>query len=315
MRLRRNAFTLIELLVVIAIIAILIALLLPAVQQAREAARRTQCKNNLKQIGLAVHNYESTYRTLPINRYGDYSFPSVWGGPYENSASWSWLASILPYVDQGPLYNAANIPNVTLQNSPQVGVGVALFTCPSDSIGGQSARQELSHYLRTSMQVGTTSYKGVQGANFCWGDWANAGTGGRSCEPWRDGDGAFSVLNWTDPKRWPDFVDGTSNTTIVGEDQYNAASPGNGNYGLGFAWAHSVEAVKNCAIPINARRPDGTAYADTDWQGHNGFRSRHVGGCQFLLGDGAVKFLSENISLGLYRALATLKGGEVVPEF
>lgn len=315
MNARRTAFTLIELLVVIAIIAVLVALLLPAVQQARESARRTQCKNNLKQIGLAIHNYESNYNTLPINRYGDYTYASVWGGAYETSVSWSWIASILPYIDQAPLYNAANIPNVTLQNSPQVAASIPMITCPSDVIGGQSTRAEVSNYLRVSLQVGMTNYKGVQGANFGWGAWANPGTAGHSNEPWSDGDGAMYVLNWVRPPRWRDFIDGTSNTTIVGEDKYNEKAAGNGNYGLGFAWAHSVEAVKNCALPMNARQPNGTPYADNDWQGRNGFYSPHTGGGHFLLGDGTVRFLSENVALGLYRGLATLNGGEVINEF
>src|SRR6218665_3746896 len=96
-RLRRVGFTLIELLVVIAIIAILIALLLPAVQQAREAARSSQCRNHLKQLSLAVHNYTETFGYLPINRYGDYAYTNVWNYAFEDSYSWSWLASILPY--------------------------------------------------------------------------------------------------------------------------------------------------------------------------------------------------------------------------
>lgn len=312
-RLMRRGFTLIELLVVIAIIAVLIALLLPAVQQAREAARRTQCRNHLKQLGLAIHNYESAFGMLPINRYGDYGYSSFWNYAFEDSYSWSWLATILPYIDQTPLWNQANIPNVRLMDSPQIATPIAAFLCPSDSTNG--ARNERSHYLRNNPLVGLTNYKGVQGANFCWGDWPNPGTGGHSCEPWEDGDGPIYPLNWTRPLRWQRFTDGMSATLMVGESVYDPAAPGPNNYGLGWAWAHSVEACALAAMPINAKRPNGTPYAPTDWTGKNGFHSRHTGGAQFALADGSVRFLSENMALGLYRALATVAGGEPAKDF
>jgi prepilin-type N-terminal cleavage/methylation domain-containing protein len=311
----RRAFTLIELLVVIAVIAILMALLLPAVQQAREAARRTECKNHLKQLALAVHNYESAFRKLPINRYGDYSYSSVWNYAYEDSYSWSWLATILPYIDQAPLWNAADIPHVQLKDSPHISATIPTFTCPSDTLHGSGPRHERSHYLRTNPLVGMTNYKGVQGANFCWGDWPNPGTGGHGCEPWEDGDGVFYPLNWVRPLGWNNLPDGLSATLMIGEDRYVAEAPGDMHYGLGWAWAHSVEACAIASFPINARRPDGTPYAPTDWQGNNGFHSWHVGGAQFALSDGSVRFLSENMALGLYRALATVAGGEVTGEY
>ena len=312
---QRNAFTLIELLVVIAITAVLIALLLPAVQQAREAARRSQCRNHLKQLGLAVHNYEATFGLLPINRYGDYAYSSVWGGPFEDSYSWSWLASILPYIDQTTLWNQGNIPNVRLKDSPAVAATIPIFTCPSDMLQGSAARNETSNYLRTNPLVGMTNYKGVQGSNFCFGDWANPGTAGHGCEPWEDGDGIFFPMNFAQKVGWRNITDGLSTTLMIGEDVYDPNSPGVGNFGIGFAWAHSVEACAMAAIPINAKRPDGTPYASTDWQGRNGFRSRHIGGTQFALADGSVRFLSENMALGLYRALGTISGQELVNEF
>src|SRR5215510_13523635 len=104
MRMKRSGFTLIELLVVIAIIAVLIGLLLPAVQKVREAAARADCANNLKQIGLAVHAYHDSHRKLPASQYGDYSDPTAFGGPYYTSRSWSFLALILPYLEQQNLY-------------------------------------------------------------------------------------------------------------------------------------------------------------------------------------------------------------------
>ena len=310
-----RGFTLIELLVVIAVIAVLVALLLPAVQQAREAARRAQCKSNLKQLVLAVHNYESVHSVLPINRYGDYGYQSVWNGPYEDSNSWSWLASILPHLDQTPLWNQANIPNVALQNSPALAQPIRLFTCPSDGLSGSAVRSELSHYLRSNVLVGMTNYKGVEGANFCWGDWANPGTDGHGCEPWNDGDGALYPMNWTHCLRWSGFKDGMSSTIIIGEDVYDATAPGPFHYGLGYAWAHPVEACATAALPINARHVNGAPYASGDWTGENGFQSRHSGGAQFALADGSVRFLNQNMALGLYRAAATIAGQELVAEF
>jgi prepilin-type N-terminal cleavage/methylation domain-containing protein len=315
LRSSNRGFTLIELLVVIAIIAILIALLLPAVQQAREAARRTQCRNHLKQLALAVHNYESNFGFLPINRYGDYGYSSYWNGPYEDSYSWSWLATILPYIDQGPLWNAANIPNVKLKDSSYVATSIPVFDCPSDMLYGSAVHPETSNYLRTNFLVGMTNYMGVQGANFCWGDWANPGTAGNSCEPWEQGDGAIFPLNWVRPLRWARFTDGTSNTTMIGEQVYDSNDPGNQNYGLGHAWAHTVETCAIAAMPINAKHANGTPYVSGDWTGKNGFSSRHVGGAHFALADGSTRFLSENMALGLFRALATVAGQEPVGEF
>lgn len=312
---RGGGFTLIELLVVIAVIAILIALLLPAVQQAREAARRTQCRNHLKQLGLAVHNYESTFSRFPISRYGDYGYTAVWGYAFEDSRSWSWMASLLPYVDQTPLWNEGNIPGARLIDSPALGRSVALFNCPSDELAGSASRGETSHYLRTGAVVGLANYKGVMGANFCWGDWANPGTAGQSCEPWEQGDGLLYPMNWTRSMGWNRVPDGLSATLMIGESTYEARDPGPNRYGLGFSWAHSVEASATAALPINARHADGTPYAVGDWQGRNHFRSRHVGGAQFTVADGSVRFLSENMALGLLRALATIQGGEVVPDF
>ncbi len=306
----RGGFTLIELLVVIAIIGLLIALLLPAVQAARETARQSQCTNNLKQIAIAVHNFELAHHTLPFNRYGDYEAPSAFGGWDQNSQSWSWLASSLPFLEEYALYQQGRIPTASLSGSNIVGTKLAGLNCPSDTI--ENPKLVSSHYLQNTL-VGMNSYKGVSGANFCWGDYANGGTNGHSCEPWDDGDGTFYSMNWRRPIGWSKIVDGTSHTMIVGEVAWNAtrASCNTPCYGLGYSWAHSTEATATAAIPPNATRPNGSSYADDDYQNQNGFSSRHPGGASFAFADGSVHFLPDDIGLNVYRSFATIAGNEL----
>lgn len=165
---RPRAFTLVELLVVIAIIGVLVALLLPAVQAAREASRRAKCQNHLRQIGLAVHLFEDSHKKIPANRYGDYDAWTDFGGPFENSSSWSWLAAILPYLEQANIANTGDIPNRQLNQTAVLATSIPVFHCPSDEIGRIKTFFEKSRYLR-GLQTGLTNYKGVQGANFCCG--------------------------------------------------------------------------------------------------------------------------------------------------
>jgi prepilin-type N-terminal cleavage/methylation domain-containing protein len=312
---RRTGFTLIELLVVLAIIAILIGLLLPAVQKVREAANRMTCQNNLKQLALAVQGYHDAQGYLPINRYGDYDNWAAFGGPYENSASWSWLSCLLPHLEQDNLYLQGGIPATPLNQSAATAQVVRVFLCPSDHALGIGPQVESTHYLRTGLLVGLTNYKGVQGANWCWGDWANPGTNGNSCEGFWRGDGIFYPMDWERPKILSHIQDGTSNTLMIGEDVWSADIATHGYadviYGGGFAWAHPVESTLTCAIPPNAKSPSGGAYPFWDWTDVHGFKSRHPGGVQFACADGSVHFINDALPLGLYRALATISGGEV----
>lgn len=295
---------------VIAIIAVLVALLLPAVQQAREAARRTSCRNNLKQIALALTAFETAQRRLPVNQYGDYGHATAFGGAYEDSRSWSWLTALLPHLERNNTSERIDVGSTRLVDSDVAEEPISVFACPSDHHDGVGEQGYVSHYLRTGKPFALTNYKGVQGANFCWGDWANPGTNGMSCEGWEQGDGLLFPMNWVEPLQWQDVEDGASNTFVIGEDVHEPGDPGPGRFGLGSAWAHSVEACASAALPPNARRPDGSPYPPGDWQGRNGFHSRHIGGVQFALGDGSVRFVSDHIALGLYRALATINGGE-----
>ena len=313
---RARGFTLIELLVVIAIIAILIALLLPAVQQAREAARRVQCRNNLKQIGLALHNYESSHRVFPPGTLG---FPKVF----------SAHAHLLPYVDQAPLQNLIDydyppldfgIPGWEVNEAASKTV-VSLFLCPSD-------RDRVP-----GSDFGATSYV------------ANVGSGLPNDGSSNNADGIIFVRSSIG---FADIRDGTSNTvafseSLLGSGQASAAgsppadparevlelpmgtattpsdcsSPGGGMWSgqRGAKWinGHYGDTLYNHFYGPNAQQ----------WDCGNGFhnfgltaaRSQHEGGVFILLCDGSVRFAGESVDLGTWRAIATRQGNEVVGEF
>jgi prepilin-type processing-associated H-X9-DG protein len=291
---------LIELLVVIAIIAVLIALLLPAVQQAREAARRTQCKNNLKQIGLALHNYHDAFSTFP---------PGYIAGPNLSvtTPGWGWATMILPHLDQTSLYNGINfnLPVEHASNSVVVNTRLNAFVCPSDLIQGTLVLTDSSN--TTIVQTTPSCYPGCVG---------NDNTDVDS----PTGNGVFIRNSRT---RMADITDGTSNTIIVGERSFafakgswigapNSALVRAGqrnNYqtatepsaGLALAHAHFVNANAD---------PDG---------GLDDFSSLHWGGAHMLFADGSVRFFQTVVSDGglevTFQALGTCSGGEVVGEY
>jgi prepilin-type N-terminal cleavage/methylation domain-containing protein len=324
LRRKDRGFTLVELLVVIAIIGILIALLLPAIQAAREAARRAECSNHLKQLAMAVHTFESMNRVLPYNRYSDPAYQvlgwNYWGTFNEEGKNWSWLASILPYVENLPLYKQLKIPKNRLKDSQMIDTSISLFFCPTDvTIMNHSPFTETTRYMN-SISVGLTNYKGCFGANWCWGDWVNPVTpplrnspAPDYCESWRDGDGIMGIMAWVKPLKWKDVQDGSSNTLLAGEQIWNQVrSTTPMGYGLGFSWAHSAETVACASMPPNAGRPDGSGYAENDWKNLNGFRSRHPGGVQFIFADASAHFITDSIDLPVYRALGTIAGKEKV---
>jgi prepilin-type N-terminal cleavage/methylation domain-containing protein/prepilin-type processing-associated H-X9-DG protein len=312
---RRPGFTLVELLVVIAIIAVLIGLILPAVQKVREAASRMTCRSNLRQIALATHAYHDAHRTLPVNSLQAVGPGGEQGLYGPQSRAWSWLARLLPYVDQDNLSRHGNIPWNTLYDSREVvAAPVTLFLCPSDTAFGRGARDDAADIgLRIPpapdtppyIPAGQTNYKGVSGANWMWGDdrWHNPGTNGQ-WDGLTYGDGLFYRSDFRYPKSLTSISDGTSNTFMIGEDV-----PEKNKW---CSWPYANNAVGTCAIAPNARRADGREYDPSDWGNVYSFRSRHPGGLQFAYADCSVHFIGDSIDLKVYRAMATIRGGEVV---
>ena len=330
---RRRGFTLIELLVVIAIIAVLIALLLPAVQQAREAARRSQCQNNLKQLMLALHNYHDTYSMFAFN----YNLNPTTGiaGPGATGATCkgrSWMSMILPQIEQGnlfqqidpnrdmsdPNYNAPTNPNVIVAKT----VGPA-FLCPSDSGSGDGRLAgRLDAFDGASPSAtpwAVNSYKGVVGSGWNYAGFVFSTSRGRNAGQVQGLDltnGMFCrnhAANATSPPpattRLRDLIDGTSNTLAIGE-----ALPDLCNRTWWFGWNSSIATA---GLPLNyyVTYVQSNPTNPSDWNRNYGFNSRHTGGGQFALGDGSVRFVSQNIDLAIYRAVASISGGEAVSEF
>jgi prepilin-type N-terminal cleavage/methylation domain-containing protein/prepilin-type processing-associated H-X9-DG protein len=323
---RRPGFTLIELLVVIAIIAILIGLLLPAVQKVRESAARMQCENNLKQIGLAVHNYHDTFQVLPPSYLYTYT---------ADGANWSWMAMILPYIEQGNLYRAGNIPFSTFSQVPGVvATPIKIYVCPSDPQGnsgtdyfdwstltGYHAPTMWSPSSGTSLAHGVSSYKGCWGQNWFPGSiYAVPGVGGwwpGALDGCNKGDGLHYAINYFKSPplnigqfhKLTDVTDGTSSTFYAGEERLadNVAD----------SWAHTDDAGASTVFGLNCFQANGQPCSAAGNVGStNGtvwrFTSYHDGGVNFVFADGSVRLVSRAISPATLHGAATYAGGEVL---
>ncbi|RMG33864.1 MAG: DUF1559 domain-containing protein [Planctomycetota bacterium] len=299
---RRPGFTLVEMLVAIAIIGVLVGLLLPAVQQVRETARRMQCRNNLKQLCLALHNYHETHGMFPIN-YGN--------GPYDDTNTGaSWMQMILPQLDQSTLYERIRFgrPLHDPENRQVAKTPVSVWFCPSDSTHSQPLMDGRSNVPGV---WAVNNYVACSGSNWNrppFGPIAsqhgrNAGNpdGLDHCNGFmcRGGDNQPTVT------RFADLTDGSGTTFAVGESVPLWTAH------VWWYWFNGVTAT--CAIPLNHKREPEDRLAD--WHEHNGFKSRHSGGAHFAMCDGHVRFVSDRIDLAVYRALATIQGGETITTF
>ncbi|TWT61983.1 DUF1559 domain-containing protein [Rubinisphaera italica] len=297
----RRAFTLIELLVVIAIIAILVALLLPAVQQAREAARRTSCKNNLKQIGLAIHNYHDIYTAFPnANANSELS-----GG--------SLFTSILPLVDQGNIFDHYdfNLTNSDPYNVVVTSQTISSYMCPSAPIRRQvpSCDSDSGRAAGTyAVNIGSRDYNQY---------WPYYGLPAPSL------DGPIVYTGSQDGStRFRDMTDGTTTTLLIGETAFNlpdykfssGSCMGESRYSYTY-WSVPYPGSTACTTEFGFNPHDvkDDGIFDDNWT--RTFRSEHKGGVQFTMVDGSVHFIAENISAEVLDALATRNGGEVIGEF
>ena len=317
----RRGFTLIELLVVIAIIAVLIALLLPAVQQAREAARRAQCKNNLKQLGLALHNYHDTHSQFPPGAIysGEGSAPADgrddgWGA--------TWAVMILPYIDQAPLYSRYTSESVARSGNASSGNNfvtrqqLTAMKCPSHP------------EVRTLL---TQDFTGFAKGNYA----ASIGGGNLLSSSHFNGElrGAFSLIGqWGASFR--DMSDGSSNAVVLSEIvAIDSVSDDRGAWGwctgptfCGQGSSSSIIMTPNCRTATDAspyalnnttasvfnhiNNPDVTGAS-----ARVAARSYHTGGVHATMGDGGVRFISENINAATWRNLLSIRDGNVIGEF
>lgn len=341
---KRQGFTLIELLVVIAIIAVLVELLLPAVQQAREAARRSSCKNNLKQIGLALHNHHEVYTRLPPGGHSDQQPIGNGGGGWGSS----WMVFILPYMDQAPLFDklrfdgqsgwGAAASNNALQAD---GLVINTYFCPS------SPMEKFARSGYQSRRLMAPSYAGISGSvnglipGYSHNDWRQGGSSPGCCT---GGIAASNGMLFTGGFiEFAKVTDGLTNTFAVGEtsdflftlDGTKRDYRSGGNHGFmigspynykptGGAMGGDWRTFNMVTLRYRINQKQGWP----DWPGDCGatgicdnsstntpFTSAHTGGAQFLLGDGGVRFVSENIDFGTLAKLCTRDDRQSVGDF
>ena len=274
---RTTGFTLVELLVVLAIIGVLIAVLMPAVQSAREAVRRIHCRNQIRQLGLALHNYHEIHSRFPAGSY-------MMGPSTLTMSGWGWGAMILPYVEQTPLYNRIDFHRGTAvaSNLTVIATPVGFWQCPSD-VGPE--RMTIFPVYHPSIDIASGNYCGVNG-----------------------------LLSEMSSNRLSDVTDGTSRTLLLGErvvdESVNGSLPhtagwfGRVAYSDGYEYRSVPHMAAFHAFPINGSLSSGQH-----------FSSRHTGGASFCFADGSVHFVSQHIDAQLLESLGTPAGGETMGTF
>jgi prepilin-type N-terminal cleavage/methylation domain-containing protein len=338
---RTRAFTLIELLVVIAIIGVLVALLLPAVQQAREAARRSQCKNNLKQLALACHNYHDAFKMFPNNYDGRPLSES--NGDWQNSSgNFGWIVMALPYIDQAPLFNRFNFSDNsagtnsrgwTSQYNVQLATTILpALLCPSNpqaTMQGVGVAGCSGGGTFGGIPVARTDYTGNLG--FIAGDWRSClvqdggniplvktanPQPGQVLDAWGEAGtvgvyllGMDGVFSFRGTAKISDITDGSSNTILLMEDHHWSTGRRQPDRVSGdVGWASTMQ-VSTAANLVNQ------SYGYNDPQKCHGISSTHVGGAHVALSDGAVRFISENMAITTLQAIANRNGGIPTGDF
>ncbi len=301
---------------VIAIIAVLVALLLPAVQQAREAARRSQCKNNLKQLGLAMHNYHELYSLFPM------------GGWVSGSQDYgSYMVRILPMMDQAPLFNMINFninvdSQILANGQPIATTGIPAYQCPSDDSSLLfTTSQNYSGQPRAKANYsGNLGNQNTNGSAACCVNWNLLNSNGSQMNGDTNDTTQISgvLMKWPSSIGLQAITDGTSCTLLMGETRPKCSlHEQDGWHDSNANWTMTEMGINYPTCPnepgytgANCNQPGNNA-----WGTANSFRSRHVGGAQFVLCDGSVRFISQNISILTYQQLGDRRDNLPVGDF
>ncbi|MBA2117684.1 DUF1559 domain-containing protein [Bremerella alba] len=321
-RVADRGFTLVELLVVIAIIGVLIALLLPAVQQAREAARRIQCANHLKQIGLALHNYHDTFNVFPT---ASPVMSGTWGTNHDSHKG-SQYVKLLPFLEQSALHDVCNFTgdtvnvSVTADGEKVSSIIISTIICPSDDHPGRWKDGAAHNASSNGEDRALTNYSFSMGsqANSPCGTHNNYfGNGPVTRSDTLDPNQISGVFgHWAWSARMRDITDGLTNTIAMGEIRPKCAAHTRDGW-MGFNSVYT-----GTGVAINFNTCEGAPGTGTgcnqhtgQWGASQGFKSLHAGGAQFVLCDGSVRFLPETLDMVTYQGLGDRRDGRVLGEF